>query len=105
VYLSVKCAVRLEEATVSDLNLNLAAELASVLPDVREEWGFSSGPGWYRSCEDSGYPMFWDGVRWHDPAGDFEKRITDLVVPHLEEVFKLGFIAGMEAAQQPSVAP
>ncbi|ALA06803.1 hypothetical protein SEA_PETTERN_80 [Mycobacterium phage PetterN] len=82
------------------IDLKLAAELKDKMPSIDQHWKFSSGPGWYLS--DGEYPMFWDGDKWHDPAGDMEEHITEIVLPHLEEMFRLGFVAGLQAAKQDS---
>lgn len=78
--------------------LHLAADLAGRLPTINEVWTFSSKPGWYLSGE-SEWPMFWDGKGWHDPVGDIENQITELLIPHLEQLFKQGFVAGYTVAQ------
>ncbi|AHB29682.1 hypothetical protein X816_gp19 [Mycobacterium phage Jovo] len=80
------------------IDLNLAAELKDKMPSIDQHWTFSSGPGWYLS--DGEYPMYWDGKQWHDPAGEMEEKITELVMPHLEEMFRLGFVAGLQAAKE-----
>lgn len=81
--------------------LHLAADLSDKLPLINEEWTFSSKPGWYlpTSEETDSWPMFWDGQGWHDPVGDIEQNIIDLLVPHLEKMFKQGFVAGFTVAQ------
>ncbi|AER26466.1 hypothetical protein SEA_DANFORTH_88 [Mycobacterium phage Danforth] len=83
------------------MNVKLAAELADILPTIKESWTFSSKPGWYLSTSDEAdaWPMFWDGQGWHDPVGDIEQHITELLIPHLEDMFKQGFIAGFTTAQ------
>ncbi|AGY37028.1 hypothetical protein FREDWARD_86 [Mycobacterium phage Fredward] len=85
------------------MNLKLAVELAELLPTIQESWTFSSTPGWYVSDERDGWPMFWDGTGWNDPVGDIEQHITELLIPHLEDMFKQGFIEGFKAAQGDSV--
>ncbi|MHA3020433.1 hypothetical protein ACXPWS_09170 [Mycobacterium sp. BMJ-28] len=82
------------------MNWNLASELAHKLPTVDAVWTFSSPPGWYLSADESEMPVFWDGSQMHDPAGEFQERITELLIPHLEEMFKQGFLAGAATAQQ-----
>ncbi|AIY44741.1 hypothetical protein [Mycolicibacterium fortuitum] len=84
------------------LDLDLAAELKKVLPSVNQGWTFSSTPGWYLSDDDDRLPMYWDGTKWHDPAGDFEHRVVELVTPYLEQIFKQGFTAGYVAAHEES---
>ncbi|MDV3125722.1 hypothetical protein M1247_12415 [Mycobacterium sp. 21AC1] len=84
------------------MDFDLAGQLADVLPSVDQSWSFSSPPGWYLS--DAEYPTFWDGANWHDPAGDLQARITELVIPHLEQIFKQGFAAGIAAVRQENAA-
>lgn len=82
------------------MDLKLAAEMAALLPTIDEAWTFSSGPGWYVDPDGDEWPMFWDGHRWHNPVQDIEERITAIIAPHLEDMFKQGFLAGMVAGAE-----
>lgn len=77
-------------------------DLYETLTLVTEVWEFSSPPGWYITDPDieGCLPQFWDGTRWYDPAGDWEKRMAELIAPLLEQKYKEGFEAGTEAARR-----
>jgi hypothetical protein len=55
-------------------------------------------PGWYPSPNGDVLVWFWDGRRWFDPVAEFERRITELIVPHLERQYREGFTAGVASS-------
>ncbi|QBP31463.1 hypothetical protein KIY76_gp80 [Mycobacterium phage Miramae] len=51
--------------------------------------------GWYPAPNGDPILWFWDGSKWIDPTVAIGEKITELLIPHLEQMFADGFKAGV----------
>ena len=51
--------------------------------------------GWHPAPNGLAQLWYWDGYQWIDPVAQVEERVTELVIPHLEHMYREGFKAGM----------
>jgi hypothetical protein len=53
--------------------------------------------GWHPAPNGEPELWYWDGQRWADPVEQVQAQVTELVMPHLEAMFRKGFEAGWAA--------
>ena len=51
-------------------------------------------PGWYPAPNGCAQLWYWDGHGWNDPVEQVQEQVTELVIPHLEDMYRKGFEAG-----------
>lgn len=51
--------------------------------------------GWHPAPNGEPELWYWDGSQWIDPVEQVEAEVTELITPHLESMYREGFLAGM----------